>query len=122
MLVAGVGDVGERPLEVPARVVAQVESPDRNQDLPLDVQGTAFQEAIWQELRRIPAGETRSYAELAAAAGNPKAVRAAGTACGANHVPVLIPCHCVVRSDGSLGGYAYGLEIKQKLLEREKRQ
>src|SRR5688572_25563552 len=72
-----------------------------------------------EELRRIPPGETRSYAEIAAAAGNPKAVRAAGSANGANHVPVLIPCHCVVRSDGSLGGYAYGLEIKKKLLERE---
>ena len=84
------------------------------------MRGTAFQERVWQELRRIPPGETRSYAEIAAAAGNPKAVRAAGSANGANHVPVLIPCHCVVRSDGSLGGYAYGLEIKQKLLEREK--
>ena len=75
---------------------------------------------MWRELRKIPPGETRSYAEIAAAAGKPRAVRAAGSANGANHVPVLIPCHCVVRSDGSLGGYAYGLEIKQKLLEREK--
>ena len=101
------------------RVVAAVEDPASGRDIPVDVRGTAFQERVWQELRKIPPGETRSYAEIAAAAGNPKAVRAAGSANGANHVPVLIPCHCVVRSDGSLGGYAYGLEIKKKLLERE---
>ena len=102
------------------RVVAAIDDPASGRDIPVDVRGTAFQERVWQELRRIPPGETRSYAEIAAAAGNPRAVRAAGSANGANHVPVLIPCHCVVRSDGSLGGYAYGLEIKQKLLEREK--
>jgi AraC family transcriptional regulator of adaptative response/methylated-DNA-[protein]-cysteine methyltransferase len=101
------------------RVIAAVDDPASGRDIPVDVRGTAFQERVWQELRKIPPGETRSYAEIAAAAGNPKAVRAAGSANGANHVPVLIPCHCVVRSDGSLGGYAYGLEIKQKLLERE---
>ena len=104
------------------RVVAAVDDPASGRDIPVDVRGTAFQERVWQELRKIPPGETRSYAEIAAAAGNPRAVRAAGSANGANHVPVLIPCHCVVRSDGSLGGYAYGLEIKQKLLEREGRQ
>ena len=102
------------------RVVAAVEDPASGRDIPVDVRGTAFQERVWQELRKIPPGETRSYAEIAAAAGNPKAVRAAGSANGANHVPVLIPCHCVVRSDGSLGGYAYGLDIKRELLEREK--
>jgi AraC family transcriptional regulator of adaptative response/methylated-DNA-[protein]-cysteine methyltransferase len=106
--------------ELLQRVVAAVEDPASGRDIPVDVRGTAFQERVWQELRRIPPGETRSYAEIAAAAGNPRAVRAAGSANGANHVPVLIPCHCVVRSDGSLGGYAYGLAIKQKLLEREK--
>ncbi len=99
--------------------VAAVEYPDRMPDLPLDVAGTAFQEAVWQELRRIPAGETRSYADIAAAVGKPKAVRAAGSANGANNVAVLIPCHRVVRTDGTLGGYAYGLERKAKLLERE---
>ena len=72
------------------------------------------------ELQRIPAGETRNYAQIAAAAGNPRAVRAAGSANGANNVAVLIPCHRVIRSDGSLGGYAYGLEIKRKLLEKER--
>lgn len=99
--------------------VAAVEYPGRMPDLPLDVAGTAFQEAVWQELRRIPVGETRSYAEIAIAVGKPKAVRAAGSANGANNVAVLIPCHRVVRTDGTLGGYAYGLERKAKLLERE---
>jgi len=101
------------------RVIAAVEDPATGRDIPVDVRGTAFQERVWDELRKIPPGETRSYTEIAAAAGNPSAVRAAGSANGANHVPVLIPCHCVVRSDGSLGGYAYGLDIKRALLERE---
>lgn len=104
------------------RVVEAVENPARSSDIPLDVAGTAFQQRVWEELRRIPAGETRSYAEIAAAAGNPKAVRAAGSANGANNVAVLIPCHRVVRSDGSLGGYAYGLDIKRELLSREQPQ
>ena len=102
-----------------AQVVAQVEAPGRPHNIPLDVQGTAFQEAGWQELRKIPEGETRSYADIAAAIGKPKAVRAVGSANGANHVAVLIPCHRVVRSDGTMGGYAYGLEIKGRLLEKE---
>ena len=101
------------------QVVDAVEQPGTANDIPLDVKGTAFQEAVWAELRKIPPGETRSYAEIAAAAGNPKAVRAAGSANGANCVAVLIPCHRVVRSDGSLGGYAYGTDIKQALLEKE---
>lgn len=101
------------------QVVASVEAPGDSSHIPLDVKGTAFQEAVWQELRRIPKGETRSYAEIAAAVGKPGAVRAAGSANGANNVAVLIPCHRVIRSDGSLGGYAYGLEIKRDLLERE---
>lgn len=101
-------------------VVAAVERPGDSRHIPIDVQGTAFQEAVWQELRRIPPGETRSYAEIAAAVGNPGAVRAAGSANGANNVAVLIPCHRVIRSDGSLGGYAYGLAIKRELLKRER--
>jgi AraC family transcriptional regulator of adaptative response/methylated-DNA-[protein]-cysteine methyltransferase len=116
-LVEGGGDF----VDLLQRVIAAIDDPASGRDIPVDVRGTAFQERVWQELRRIPPGETRSYAQIAAAAGNPKAVRAAGSANGANHVPVLIPCHCVVRSDGSLGGYAYGLEIKTKLLEREGR-
>ncbi|WP_144095344.1 bifunctional transcriptional activator/DNA repair enzyme AdaA [Croceicoccus sediminis] len=102
-----------------ARIVAAVEKPGTPSDIPLDVQGTAFQERIWAELRKIPAGETRTYAQLAAAAGTPKAVRAAGSANGANSVAVLIPCHRVIRSDGSVGGYAYGEAIKRELLKRE---
>ncbi len=102
-------------------VIAAVEAPGDFGHIPLDVKGTAFQEAVWRELRRIPKGETRSYAEIAAAVGKPKAVRAAGSANGANNVAVLIPCHRVVRSDGSLGGYAYGLDIKRALLDKETR-
>ena len=105
--------------ELAKGAVAAVEDPRRMPDLPLDIAGTAFQEAVWQELRRIPAGETRSYADIAAAVGKPNAVRAAGSANGANNVAVLIPCHRVVRTDGTLGGYAYGLDRKAKLLERE---
>ncbi|MEO6359529.1 MAG: bifunctional DNA-binding transcriptional regulator/O6-methylguanine-DNA methyltransferase Ada [Sphingomicrobium sp.] len=99
--------------------VEAVIRPSSAADLPLDVAGTAFQEAVWRELRKIPPGETRSYAQIASAVGKPGAVRAAGSANGANHVAVLIPCHRVVRSDGSLGGYAYGLERKRQLLEAE---
>lgn len=103
------------------QVVSAVESPGQGNDIPLDVKGTAFQEAVWRELRRIPPGETRSYAQIAAAIGNPGAVRACGSANGANPVAVLIPCHRVVRADGSLGGYAWGEDIKAELLRREKR-
>lgn len=102
------------------QVIAAVETPGDHSHIPLDVKGTAFQEAVWQALRAIPPGETRSYAEIAAAVGKPGAVRAAGSANGANNVAVLIPCHRVIRSDGSLGGYAYGLEIKQRLLDKER--
>lgn len=101
------------------QVVAAVEAPGDFGHIPLDVKGTAFQEAVWRELQRIPKGETRTYAQLAAAVGKPKAVRAAGSANGANNVAVLIPCHRVIRTGGHLGGYAYGLEIKRKLLEKE---
>ena len=99
--------------------LAAIASPLAARELPIDVAGTAFQEAVWRELRKIPAGETRSYAQIAAAIGQPKAVRAVGTANGDNHVAVLIPCHRVIRSDGSLGGYAGGLDRKRKLLASE---
>jgi AraC family transcriptional regulator, regulatory protein of adaptative response / methylated-DNA-[protein]-cysteine methyltransferase len=105
--------------ELLASVIAAVEAPGDFAHIPLDVKGTAFQEAVWRELQRIPKGETRTYAELAAAVGKPRAVRAAGSANGANNVAVLIPCHRVIRTGGGLGGYAYGLEIKRKLLEKE---
>jgi len=96
-----------------------IERPSAALDLPIDVAGTAFQEAVWRELRKIPIGETRSYAEVAAAIGHPKAVRAVGSANGDNHVCVLIPCHRVIRSDGSLGGYGGGSERKKRLLAAE---
>ena len=96
-----------------------IERPAAAKDLPIDVAGTAFQEAVWRELRKIPLGETRSYAQIAAAIGQPKAVRAVGTANGDNHVSVLIPCHRVIRSDGTLGGYGGGLPNKKKLLAAE---
>jgi AraC family transcriptional regulator of adaptative response/methylated-DNA-[protein]-cysteine methyltransferase len=96
-----------------------IEHPQSAPDLPLDVRGTAFQEAVWRELRRIPVGQTRSYADIARAVGQPDAVRAVGTANGSNPVAVLVPCHRVIRSDGSLGGYAGGLDRKRKLLSAE---
>jgi len=105
--------------EFVAGTLTAIESPLAAPDLPIDVAGTAFQEAVWRELRKIPAGETRSYAQIAAAIGHPKAVRAVGTANGDNHVSVLIPCHRVIRSDGSLGGYGGGLDRKRKLLAVE---
>ncbi|MCW2336441.1 AraC family transcriptional regulator of adaptative response/methylated-DNA-[protein]-cysteine methyltransferase [Sphingobium sp. B2D3A] len=105
-----------------AQVVALVDDPTRAVDLPVDVAGTAFQQAVWAALRAIPIGETRTYTQIAAAVGKPAAVRAAGSACGDNKLAVLIPCHRVLRSDGGLGGYAYGTDRKTVLLEKEKRQ
>lgn len=101
--------------------VAAVNDPANMPTLPLDIAGTAFQQAVWQQLMAIPPGETRSYAQIAAAVGKPGAVRATGSANGANNVAVLIPCHRVIRSDGSPGGYAYGLERKAKLLAAERK-
>jgi AraC family transcriptional regulator of adaptative response/methylated-DNA-[protein]-cysteine methyltransferase len=110
---------GEAMTDLVARTAAAVEAPERPHDLPLDVRGTAFQEAVWRELSRIPPGESLSYAALAARAGKPGAARAAGTACGSNSIAILIPCHRARRGDGSPGGYAWGLERKARLLERE---
>jgi AraC family transcriptional regulator of adaptative response/methylated-DNA-[protein]-cysteine methyltransferase len=103
------------------QVTAAVETPIHatTADIPLDVKGTAFQQRVWAALREIPAGETRSYGELAAMVGNPKASRAVGGANGANNIAVLIPCHRVIAHDGGLCGYAYGTEIKAELLRRE---
>jgi AraC family transcriptional regulator of adaptative response/methylated-DNA-[protein]-cysteine methyltransferase len=105
-----------------ARVVGFVEMPQTHMNLPLDVRGTAFQQRVWQALRKIPAGETVSYAEIARRIGSPKAVRAVAGACAANHLAVAIPCHRVVRLDGSLSGYAWGVERKRLLLDREQSQ
>ena len=88
-------------------------------DLPLDIQATAFQWRVWEELRRIPLGDTRSYQDIAKAIGKPKAVRAVAGACAGNHVALVIPCHRVIREDKELGGYRWGLKRKQKLLKRE---
>ncbi|WAC24360.1 bifunctional DNA-binding transcriptional regulator/O6-methylguanine-DNA methyltransferase Ada [Blastomonas sp. SL216] len=110
---------GEEAAQFVAAIVAEVESPRTGADIPVDVRGTAFQEAVWKALSEIPPGETRSYAQIAASIGNPAAVRAVGSACGANPVAVLIPCHRALRTDGTLGGYAYGLPIKVELLKRE---
>jgi AraC family transcriptional regulator of adaptative response/methylated-DNA-[protein]-cysteine methyltransferase len=88
-------------------------------DPPLDLQATAFEWRVWQALRRIPCGQTRTYAEIAASIGRPRAARAVGGACSRNRVAVLVPCHRAVRADGGLGGYRWGLDLKQRLLERE---
>lgn len=87
--------------------------------LPLDIQGTAFQALVWNYLRSIPAGETRTYTDVAAGVGRPAAVRAAASACGANKISLLIPCHRVIRGDGGLGGYRWGLDVKRALLAAE---
>jgi AraC family transcriptional regulator of adaptative response/methylated-DNA-[protein]-cysteine methyltransferase len=102
-----------------ALVVGFIERPGTSLSLPLDVRGTAFQQRVWRALQEIPAGETVSYSEVARRIGSPGAVRAVASACAANHLAVAIPCHRVVRNDGSLSGYAWGVERKRTLLDRE---
>jgi AraC family transcriptional regulator of adaptative response/methylated-DNA-[protein]-cysteine methyltransferase len=102
-----------------AEVVGFVEQPALGLNLPLDVRGTAFQARVWQALRKIPPGATVSYADIAERIGSPKAVRAVAQACAANHIAVAIPCHRVVRRDGDLSGYRWGVERKRELLQRE---
>ena len=104
---------------VVAQVVGLVESPEIGLELPLDVRGTAFQQRVWQALQEIPVGKTLSYTELAQRIGSPNAVRAVAGACAANSLAVAMPCHRVVRNDGSLSGYAWGVERKRALLDRE---
>lgn len=104
-----------------AAAQAAIERPGEPVDIALDLAGTGFQQAVWNALRSIPAGETRTYAQIAAAVGRPGAVRAAGSANGANPVSVVIPCHRVIRSDGALGGYAWGLDRKRRLLDAERK-
>jgi AraC family transcriptional regulator of adaptative response/methylated-DNA-[protein]-cysteine methyltransferase len=100
-------------------VVGLVEAPRLGLNLPLDVRGTAFQQRVWQALREIPAGETASYTEIAARIGSPTSVRAVAGACAANNIAIAIPCHRVVRNDGNLSGYAWGVDRKRMLIARE---
>lgn len=104
-----------------ARVVGFIEAPGQGLDLPLDIRGTVFQQRVWRALQEITVGKTVSYAELARRIGSPKAVRAVAGACAANNIAVAIPCHRVVRNDGSLSGYAWGVERKRALIAREAR-
>jgi AraC family transcriptional regulator of adaptative response/methylated-DNA-[protein]-cysteine methyltransferase len=114
-LIGGDGDFEQ----LVAQVVGLIEAPALGLNLPLDVRGTAFQERVWRALREIPPGETVSYSDIATRIGSPKAVRAVAQACGANHIAVAIPCHRVVRRDGELSGYRWGIERKRELLQRE---
>lgn len=104
------------------QVLAFVETPQRGLDLPLDIQGTTFQQQVWKTLQDIPPGSTASYGEIAKRMGNPKAVRAVARACATNQLAVAIPCHRVVGSDGKLSGYRWGVDRKRALLAREMEQ
>jgi AraC family transcriptional regulator of adaptative response/methylated-DNA-[protein]-cysteine methyltransferase len=115
-------DVEENGLEeLKQKILAFIEGEANLARIPLDIRGTVFQQRVWDELRRIPRGETRTYQDIARAIGFPAAVRAVGSACGANPVALVVPCHRAVRTDGGLGGYAWGLARKKKLLSLEKR-
>jgi AraC family transcriptional regulator of adaptative response/methylated-DNA-[protein]-cysteine methyltransferase len=105
--------------EFVAKVVGFVEAPSLGMDLPLDIRGTAFQQRVWRALQEIPTGSTATYSEVAARIGLPKSVRAVAQACSANPLAIAIPCHRVVRRDGALTGYRWGIERKRALLERE---
>jgi AraC family transcriptional regulator of adaptative response/methylated-DNA-[protein]-cysteine methyltransferase len=104
-----------------ARVVGFIEVPNHGLNLPLDTRGTAFQQRVWRALQQIPAGTTVSYAGIAKKIGSPKSLRAVAKACAANNIAVAIPCHRVVRTDGSLSGYAWGIDRKRDLIDRERR-
>jgi len=106
--------------QVVATVVGFVESPCVGLDLPLDIRGTAFQQRVWNALRTIPPGETASYKQIAEQIGSPTSTRAVAQACGANSIAVAIPCHRVVRTDGGISGYRWGVERKHSLLDRER--
>jgi AraC family transcriptional regulator, regulatory protein of adaptative response / methylated-DNA-[protein]-cysteine methyltransferase len=110
---------GEALAQLTARVVDFVEAPDRNLDVPLDPQGTTFQQRVWQVLREVPAGSTTTYSDIAARIGVPKEAYAVGEACAANMIAVAIPCHRVVRKNGALAGYRWGVRRKRALLKRE---
>lgn len=101
-------------------IVQRTEGKEPRLELPLDLQATAFQRRVWQELQRIPRGRTRTYSEVARSLGQPKAVRAVARACGMNPVSVVVPCHRVIREDGTLAGYRWGLSRKEQLLKKER--
>ena len=103
------------------RIIAYLEGWQPDLDLPLDLRATAFQVKVWQQLQKIPVGETRNYSEIASAIGQPTAVRAVANACANNPVALVIPCHRIIRKDRSLGGYRWGIERKRALLDREQR-
>jgi AraC family transcriptional regulator of adaptative response/methylated-DNA-[protein]-cysteine methyltransferase len=105
--------------ELVAKVVGFVDTPNIGLDLPLDIRGTAFQQRVWQALREIPAGTTVSYTDIARRIGEPTAVRGVAQACGANKIAVAIPCHRVLKNDGALSGYRWGVERKRALLDKE---
>jgi AraC family transcriptional regulator, regulatory protein of adaptative response / methylated-DNA-[protein]-cysteine methyltransferase len=113
--------VQEELKELRTRILEFIDGEASLARLPLDIRGTVFQRRVWDELRRIPRGETRTYREIARAIGAPDAVRAVGSACGANPVALAIPCHRAVRTDGGMGGYAWGVQRKRKLLALEKK-
>ena len=102
-------------------IVAHLDQSKSVMDLPTDVAGTAFQRRVWQALREIPLGDTRTYSDVARAIGQPSAIRAVGHACATNPASIVVPCHRVIRTDGSLGGYRWGLHRKKTLLEKERR-
>jgi AraC family transcriptional regulator of adaptative response/methylated-DNA-[protein]-cysteine methyltransferase len=104
-----------------ANVVKLVDDPCANVALPLDIRGTAFQQRVWQALQKIPIGSTKTYTQIANELGNKKSIRAVARACATNTIAIAIPCHRVIRSDGTLAGYRWGLDRKQKLLDREKK-
>jgi len=118
-LIGGDEAFERRVAEVVGLVDHPENCPEKSLDLPLDIRGTAFQQKVWAALRRIPAGQTLSYAELAQRIGDPKAVRAVAGACAANTLALLVPCHRIVRTDGAISGYRWGAERKRILLQRE---
>jgi AraC family transcriptional regulator, regulatory protein of adaptative response / methylated-DNA-[protein]-cysteine methyltransferase len=102
-------------------IVARIAGRQPQLDLPLDLQATTFQRRVWQELQKIPRGRTRTYSQVARAMGNPRAVRAVARACATNPVSIVVPCHRVIREDGKLAGYRWGLERKEELLLQERK-
>jgi AraC family transcriptional regulator of adaptative response/methylated-DNA-[protein]-cysteine methyltransferase len=115
-------EIGEQRMpDIEERIRAFIAGEGSLARVPLDIRGTVFQRRVWDALRRIPRGETRTYREIAREIGAPAAVRAVGSACGANPVALVVPCHRALRTDGGLGGYAWGLPVKEQLLEVEKR-